>query len=56
MVGGCGMVDGGGMMAAAMTGGSATAMLSWLLWFALASFVFSVIFWWVHNWMVNRRR
>lgn len=48
---------GGGMMDGSMMGGSApAAMFSWLLWFALASFVFSVIFWWVHNWMANRRR
>lgn len=29
-----------------------------LVYFALAAFVFSVIFWWTHNWLVvgNKRR
>lgn len=26
----------------------------WLILFAIASFIFSVIFWWVHNWMAKK--
>lgn len=40
-----------------MMGGTDMGMGLWgILYFALASFVFSVIFWWVHNWLVKSKR
>jgi hypothetical protein len=47
-----GMMDGYGMMGGAgMLGG-----LLGLVYFALAAFVFSVIFWMTHNWLVKKKR
>ena len=39
-----------GMMAAGASG-----MVCGLIYFAIGAFVFSVIFWWVHNWMTKKK-
>ncbi len=42
---GCGMMGGGGFWGTSLVG---------LVYFALASFIFSVIFWWVNKW-INKK-
>lgn len=46
-----GMMDSDGMM---MQGGGWAMMIFGLVYFAIASFVFSLIFWLVHNW-INKK-
>ncbi|TKJ17551.1 hypothetical protein CEE44_03380 [Candidatus Woesearchaeota archaeon B3_Woes] len=62
---GCGMMDhssfknkiGGGNMVCGM---ASTGMFSWgfykLFYFAVAVFIFSVIFWLTHNWLVKHKK
>lgn len=42
-----------GMNSGMLTGG--TLFFAWLIGVALTAFVFSVIFWWTHTWIVGRR-
>ena len=49
-----GMMGDYGMMGTGF-GGMFGYGLLWLVYFALAAFIFSVIFWWTHNWLAKKR-
>lgn len=49
------MMQGYGMMGGGMMGGLTGGFLG-LFYFAVLSFVFSIIFWWAYNWVVKEKK